>query len=235
MALSSLAAAALISAAPRPSPRPVQKPLVIFFGGYLSSQADMNAWVGAARRSTFGKTFDFQGIPYPANTSFIERDAVQANRLVIDALVGQIKASPDRTFIVAGHSSGGAPAAAVVEQAGSGRKNVRLVVLEDGVEVGFKAPPGFDASRQIECWSAVNGPSLKSFTRDQTKRFCTVYHEVQAATCRTAYCLHFAIVNLGVPADLTQGTAFLVAPNGTTGGYQNLRINLSWLPWASDL
>lgn len=219
-----VAAAALVGAGAAPPP---EKPLVVFFGGYRSTQADMNAWASAARRSR-GQSFDFLAIAYPANTSFVEREAVLANNVVIDAIAGQIKATPNRTFVVVGHSSGGGVAAAVVQEAGGGRKNVRLIVLDDGIANNFKPPPGFDTARQVECWSAVSG-SLGSLDRVPTRASCKNYHEMRASSCRTPFCLHFALVNLNAPPDLNKDTAFVVAPNGTTGGYRNLRVNLSWL------
>ncbi len=225
LALAALAATALLGAAPRPP----AKPLVIFFGGYASTPADMTAWAIAARRSIYGKTFDFQAIAYPPNVSFVESDAVKADSVIIEALAGQIDASPNRKFVVVGHSSGAGLAAALIERVrNGGRKNLRMVILDDGVDDGFKPPPGFDADRQVECWSAVNGPMAAS-NREQTQAFCRNYHELKSATCRTAYCLHFSVVNLGAPADLTENSAFVIHPNGTTGGYQNLKVNLSWL------
>lgn len=218
-----IAAAALVGAGAAPPP---EKPLVIFFGGYRSTQADMNAWASAARRNR-GQTFDFLAIAYPANTSFVERDAVQANNVVIDAMSGQIKSSPNRAFVVVGHSSGGGVAAAVVEQAGGGRKNVRLIILDDGIRT-FKPPPGFDPARQVECWSAVDG-SVAALVRGPTRASCKNYRELRSSSCRTPYCLHFALVNLNAPADLSRDTAFVVSANGTTGGYRNLKVNLSWL------
>jgi hypothetical protein len=213
---------------PFPRLRPAVQPMVIFFGGYKSTAADMRAWLAAARASTpYGKMFAFTAIPYPADTSFVEAAGKEAAKATIAATAAAIAKEPSRTFIVVGHSSGGGLAAAVVESVPNGR-NVRMVILDDGVDDGFTPPPNFDPAKQVECWSTVNS-RLESFNHDDTKDFCSNYHELRAESCRTAYCLHFAILNRTPAPDLSQATAFTLNKTGVSGGYQNLRINLGWL------
>ena len=225
-AVAATAAAAALATAAHAAAMP-QKPLVIFFGGYSSTAADMQAWLAAARASVpYGADFEFAAIPYPS-PSPVEADAVAAAAPTILTTVKQILATPARTFIVVGHSSAASEAATVVAEVPN-RRNVRLIILDDGVDDGFTPPRGFNPTTQVECWSVVNGP-LPSFNRAATMAFCRNYHELQASQCRTDVCLHFAIVNLNAAADLTYDTAFAVGGNGGTGGYANLKINLSWL------
>jgi pimeloyl-ACP methyl ester carboxylesterase len=223
LALTALAGANAASAA-----APKTKPTVIFFAGYASTATDMQNWLAAARRSApYGKAFQFEAVPYPRDTSYIEREAIAAGQTLIVATAARIADSPNQPFIIVGHSSGAALAAAVVERIRD-RRNVRLVILDDGVDEGFTPPRGFNLLTQVECWSVANG-SLSSFNRGATMAFCRNYHELLARGCRTDVCLHFAIVNLNAPPDLNDDTAFATGRSGGTGGYQNLKVNLSWL------
>jgi pimeloyl-ACP methyl ester carboxylesterase len=203
------------------------KPVVIFFGGYTSTGVDMQNWLAAVRNSSHGKDFTFEAVPYPAIDSPVEADAVKAAAATIDAKVREIRAAPDTAFIVVGHSSSASTAARVVEQLPN-RRNIKLVILDDGVDEGFVPPAGFDPKTQVECWSVVNG-TLHSFNRGPTMAFCRNYHEIQAPACRTEVCLHFAIVNQGAAADLTEQVAFSRLADGSTGGYRNLKPVLVWL------
>jgi pimeloyl-ACP methyl ester carboxylesterase len=226
--LASLALAAIASAGSSAAASAASKPIVIFFGGYASTETDMQNWLNAVRHSSpYGQEFEFEAVPYPRNVSYVERDALRAGTATINATVQRVAASPNRAFIVVGHSSGAALAAAVVEKI-KDRKNIRLVILDDGVDEGFTPPRGFDPSTQVECWSVANA-QLASFNRPATMTFCRNYHELRANGCRTDMCLHFAIVNQNAPADLTEETAFAVGKNGGSAGYQNLKVNLSWL------
>lgn len=223
VALASLVSGSAAVAASAPA-----KPIVIFFGGYSSTATDMRNWVSAASRApTYGQDFTFEAVPYPAIDSPVESDAVAAAAATITATAATISASPDRSFIIVGHSSAAGIAANVVERV-KNRRNVKLIILDDGVDDGFKPPPGFNSSAQVECWSVVNG-ALVSFNRGAAMAFCRNYHEMQASGCRTDVCLHFAIVNANALPDLTYDTAFAVAGDGSTGGYRNLKVNLSWL------
>jgi pimeloyl-ACP methyl ester carboxylesterase len=221
-----LALMATTSAASATAPK--AKATVIFFAGYASTETDTQRWRDAAQATPpYGQAFDFEAVPYPPNTTYVERDALVAGRRTIDATARKIASAPNRSFIIAGHSSGAALAAAVAERS-RGRTNVKLIVLDDGVDEGFAPPRGFEPATQIECWSVANG-KLVSYNRDAARAFCGNYHEFAAKGCRTDVCLHFAIVNLNAAADLTYETAFAVGRDGGTGGYQNLKVNLSWL------
>jgi pimeloyl-ACP methyl ester carboxylesterase len=212
----------------RASEADASRPLVIFFGGYGASSVDMAAWKAAAEASSpYGRSFDFEAISYPINVSSDERTAILAGRETIDAVVTKIAATADREVILAGHSSGAALAVSVVEKS-AGRRNIRLLILDDGVDIGFVPPVGFDSDTQVECWSAKDD-GLRSINQRKTMKFCKKYHEMKITGCRTRACLHFRLVNYNASTDLNLTRAVMPMPNGSSAGYANLRINLDWL------
>ena len=108
---------------------------VLFFGGYQSTQPDMNAWLGSARAQQ--PDVDFDAIPYPAGAGAGAHSAVSTftGGDQYDAVIAQIgTAGADQTYIV-GHSSGCAIANAV-DRGLIDHSRIRLVALDGFVPDG---------------------------------------------------------------------------------------------------
>ena len=192
---------------------------VLFFGGYQSTQTNMDVWLASARAQR--KDVKFDAVPYPAGASASnEHGAVstfekQDHGDQYDGVITQIGTSgADQTYIV-GHSSGCAIANAIHREL-KDKSHVILIALD-----GF--PPDSNQLGQsgAQLWSADCGDAT-SLNYDwlvgkvgvsQVK----VYH---ATDCKTKVSLHFSLVNVAA-------TTKIVTSIDT--GYRNCKANLFWL------
>lgn len=206
---------------PSASARAQQPATVVFFGGYQASASDVASWRNAAQgHPRYGSEFRFEAVPYPSGASARESSAVEKGRGTIERYARRIADEPGRQWVVVGHSSGAALAAAVVERVRDPGR-ILLIILDDGIDTGFRPPSGFDPDRQMACWSAVNA-RLASFNRDATRRLCRNYREIERADCSTRMCLHFKLVNDNAPSGLARPVA----------GYVQVSPFLEWLEFA---
>jgi hypothetical protein len=116
---------------------PINKPLVIFFGGFESTPQQMQKWIEAISNSPIAQTFSFQAIAYPAGAPSDGSLAASGMSAGIDDLVRIILGSTDRKYILACHSSGCGIANVLTENLLNQvphPKNVMMVNLDGGLE-----------------------------------------------------------------------------------------------------
>lgn len=189
---------------------------VVFFGGHASSPEQMRCWEkGARAESSRQHDYNFRGVAYPAGAHYSRQAALSGSRAEVQRLVNEINANPNKRYVIAGHSSG----AAISNQVASLVKNPRQIDLIN--------LDGFAPSRELQdrvgsskCWYAVNPGSGGTSLNAGSMRGCRNSAKVTSATCRTSMCLHFAMVNSGAPATLS---------NYRKDGYNSCRTNLEWL------
>ena len=132
------------------------KPTVLYFGGFKSTQKDMDAWQASATHEA-GESYLFKAYQYPAINSAQADDAVKAfGGPRIAGLAREISEDLTRKYVVVGHSSGCAIANAVAEQAlkleGGVARNFCLIALD-----GFPPRAQLFDRMPISCWSSENG------------------------------------------------------------------------------
>lgn len=205
-----------------------ERPLVILFGGYGATEADMRLWEQAAANDPeYGPAFAFEGIAYPNRAGSSVLRAVAAARPTLDAVADRLRAMPGRKIVVAGHSSGAALAVSTVSRIGTS-DDLKLISLDAGINTALPPAPGFYPINHLECWSAESGET-RSFGYDRAQALCKDrFFVVRAPACRTAVCLHYALVNRRPAADLTFQRSRLIE-HGISGGYVDFAVNLDWL------
>jgi hypothetical protein len=192
--------------------------VVLYFGGYLSTQKDMDAWLASAREQA-GKQFSFEAFHYPTSATDQDASAVKFfGSAKISELAKRITDDKTRQYVIVGHSSGCAISNAVAEKAvelqGGKAKNFRLVALD-----GFRPRKDLFAKMDITCWSAKNGQH-KSRNWDPMVA-AAKFRSYDACNCGSQpWCLHFSLVNENATADTVQRIA---------QGYANCKANLEWL------
>jgi hypothetical protein len=177
---------------------PQLKSKVIVFGGRGSTTAQMNHC-------------------YPEFMSYsnIEGDAY------VSCLAQQIDRQPTlpnrEKFLIVGHSSGAAQAEKLVH-AVKNKSKVKLILLE-----GFGIP-AFHEGVETTCWYAKNG-NLQGMNAGymQNPADCRgTVKAFEAPWCNNPLCLHIALVNLNVPAEINKSNVF-------TDGLNNCQGNMEWL------
>lgn len=189
-----------------------EKPLLIFFGGYASTRAQMAEW--SAKVSAKHPQFEVRAIEYPSKSAN-GKDAVAAAEALLKRLAAEINATPGRDVVIAGHSSGAALSNALASRV-SVPQNVRLVALD-----GYSPSADLQRKFQTTCWSGQNG-NAKSRNFNTSKANCGPNFRVYKTTekgCTSAWCLHFVLVNAKARFD----------SNWRSEGYKNLEPNLEWL------
>ncbi len=205
-----------------------EKPLVILFGGYGTTAADMRLWERAAASDpVYGTVFDFEGIAYPNGAGSNVMRAVAAARGTLDGVADRLRAMPGRRIVVAGHSSGAALAVSTVSRVGQGDR-IKLISLDAGIDTERPPDPGFFPITDLECWSAASG-NERSHGYGRAETLCRDRFFVLRTTgCSTPVCLHYALVNRRPPADLTFKQSRALT-DGISGGYADFSVNLDWL------
>jgi len=188
---------------------------VLFFGGYQSTQPDMNAWLGSARAQQ--PDVDFDAIPYPAGAGAGAHSAVSTftGGDQYDAVIAQIgTAGADQTYIV-GHSSGCAIANAV-DRGLIDHSRIRLVALD-----GFVPDHKQLARPSTQVWSAVGGDGIALHYKDLKDSVGSRLQVYKAATnCTTKLALHFSLVNAAATDKIVESIKT---------GYRHCKANLVWL------
>ena len=186
------------------------KILVVFFGGFQSSQKDMDRWLDSARGQR--KDVQFEAFPYPNIREAGDDDARNGFKR-FDEVIKKIDAAGADTLFIVGHSSGCAIANEVNSRVKGDHKNITLVDLE-----GF-APTGDQIKEStVQAWTADgDGGRAHSLRWAEGKR---ISHATQATT---KWALHFSLVN-------TAATNTITADNYDTTGYAGCIANLDWLP-----
>ena len=207
-----------------------ERPLVIFFGGYGATEADMQLWQNAAAaHPRYGRRFEFEAIAYPRDVSSSVSQAVAAAAGTIDAVIAQIHAMPGRRIIVVGHSSGAGLAVSVVTRTPDNAR-IKLISLDAGINTEAPPPPDVETYpiRSLDCWSVASSETL-SFGYRRAKKLCkNRFFVMRSETCQTAVCLHFRVVNRRADPNLTFLQSRELA-DGVSRGYADLDINLDWL------
>jgi hypothetical protein len=188
---------------------------VLFFGGYQSTQPDVNSWLGSARAQRKDVVFD--AVPYPAGAGAGGHSAVSAfaNGDQYDGVITQIGTSgADQTYIV-GHSSGCAIANAVDRDL-IDHSHITLVALD-----GFVPDHKQLARPSTQVWSAVGGDGTALHYKDLKDSVGSRLQVYPAASnCTTRLALHFSLVNAAA-------TDKIVGSIKT--GYRHCKANLVWL------
>src|SRR5258708_20873886 len=183
--------------------------LVVFFGGFQSSQIDMDLWLANATKQQ--KDVHFEAFPFPNIRKSGDADAVNGFKQ-FDAAIKIIEDShADKIFIV-GHSSGCAIANEVNSRFGGYPKNVTLVDLD-----GFAPQPKQIKGSTVQAWFAV-GPGGKG----KSKNHSLGRIKFTAAQATQPWSLHFSLVNKAATDDITQD-------NYKTEGYAGCIANLDFL------
>lgn len=188
---------------------------VLFFGGYNSTQTDMDVWLASAKAQR--KDVDFDAVPYPPGAGKDAHSAVGTFTKgdQYDDVITQIGTSgADQTYIV-GHSSGCAIANAV-DRGLKDQSHIILVALD-----GF-VPDGKQLARaSTQVWSADCGDATSLHYDDLQKSVganrLQVYH---ATDCKTKLALHFSLVNAAATTKII---------TSISAGYRNCKANLAWL------
>ena len=187
---------------------------VFFFGGYKATETDMKVWLGSARAQK--ADVQFGAYPWPSGAASDASSAVtaftKAGRYA-SAIAAVQSSNADLIYIV-GHSSGCAIANAV-DRGLKDHSKIVLVALD-----GFVPDRKQLARSSTQVWAAEcdgatsrNYKSLKKIVGGRLKVYT-------ATDCKTAWALHFSLVNSA--ANDTAVTSILT-------GYARCRANLVWL------
>jgi hypothetical protein len=188
---------------------------VLFFGGYQSTQPNVDAWLTSAKAQR--PDVDFDAIPYPAGADYKAHSAVSHfTQDQYDAVITQIGTSgADQTYIV-GHSSGCA-IANKVDRDLIDHSHITLVALD-----GF-VPNGEQLGRSsTQVWSAASGKAI-SLNYTDLKKSVGSRLQVYPATkdCTSKLALHFSLVN--------DAATDKIVDNAIKNGYRHCNANLVWL------
>ena len=185
---------------------------VFYFGGYLASQLNIDAWVRTAKQQK--PSVEFIGFPWPKGASSGDESAVNTFRKAgtYDSVIKNIQNNRADTIYIVGHSSGCAIANAVDASLKSTDKIV-LVALD-----GF-TPNAKQLDRETtQVWGAVcDGVHSRNYPKSSLKGRRRIY---TAHYCKTQWALHFSLVN----AAATDSSVHNVAT-----GYANCQANLLFL------
>jgi hypothetical protein len=175
------------------------KPLMIYFGGYGATAAQMQTWERGCR-SSYGAYYEFEGNRYRGRGAS-ERAALDGAQPDIDRYVKMIKDNPDREFIIVGHSSAGSVPAAIARRLPSAAK-VKIVDL-DGFSTGCNQQDRF--------------PTVGVST-DRGGGRCRNVWQPRWPNCPATWCGHFRILNRNASASTS-----------ISSGYSNFQCNLDWM------
>jgi hypothetical protein len=188
---------------------------VLFFGGFLASQSDIDKWLRSAR--TLKPAVEFIGFPWPKGAKPDADSAVKgfSKGGKLDSVIDDIQGNDaDRIYIV-GHSSGCAIANAV--HAGLEYIGHHVLVALDG----FRPNDDQLDEESTQVWGAMcEGKTSMNFpgpAKGRGKIF-------NATNCKHKWPLHFSLVN----TNSTDANKDLVNGDLSTG-YLNCGANLCFL------
>jgi len=184
--------------------------LVVFIGGFQSSQPDMDKWLDSARKQR--SDAQFEAFPYPDIRKAGENDAVNAFTQ-FDEVIKKIEDSHADNIYIVGHSSGCAIANTVNSLIKGDHKNITLVDLD-----GFAPSGDQKKGATVQAWSAEGDGG-----RGHSANWAKGNRIYIAASATNAWSLHFSLVNTAATDAITQD-------NYRTKGYAGCIANLAWLP-----
>lgn len=187
---------------------------VYFFGGYKASVTDVKVWAATAKAQRSDAEFYPFPWPHGADAGAASAVATATNNGQFGTAVEAIKGSSAETIYIVGHSSGCAIANAV-DRSLEDHDNVVLVALD-----GFAPNRAQLARPNTQVWAAMCG-SAKSRNYGALKGLLGGALKVyEASDCKTAWALHFSLVN----ADARDATVTSIAE-----GYAQCWANLCWM------
>jgi hypothetical protein len=179
---------------------------VFYFGGFLASQLDIDAWLRSARLQK--PKVEFIGFPWPRGASSGAESAVKhfSKGGRYDSVIDDIQGNDADKIYIVGHSSGCAIANAV--HAGLEYIGHHVLVALDGFT------PNADQldEESTQVWGAMcEGRTSRNFPGPAKGRR-RIYN---ATNCKSMWPLHFSLVNTNagdankalVGGDLTKGYA----------------------------
>lgn len=192
--------------------------VVYFFGGYLSTLAEVEAWQRSAASQRPDLTFHIQ--PWPGGPSGDPLTNWHTGSQRIAQIIADNKSTE---FYLVGHSSGCGIANDVARVANDlGAENFNLIVLD-----GFRPSPALLGAigERTQCWSAEwydaavgkENYSLNYSLLKETPHF-NIWRPQERAT---GWALHFSLINLK-SNDATV--------ESIDDGYADCVANLCWLP-----
>jgi hypothetical protein len=186
---------------------------VYFFGGYLASRKDIDAWLGSAKQQS--PSMDFLGFPWPSNTPSAPETAVvdgsRGSGLFQFAVetIRECSEDADKIYLI-GHSSGCAIANAVDRELK--KTNVVLVALD-----GFRPKAEQLERKSTQVWGAECEGQKSLHYPSPSQKGRQIYF---ATNCKELWALHFSLVNANA-TDKTVRDIFT--------GYYNCKANMAWL------
>lgn len=188
---------------------------VFYFGGFLASQPDINAWVRSAKEQK--PTVEFIGFPWPKGASSGAASAVrtfsQGGRY--DSVIDDIQSNGGDKIYIVGHSSGCAIANAVY--AGLEYIGHHVLVALDGF-----TPSALQLDEETtQVWGAMcDGVQSRNFP-GLVKGRRRIYY---AKNCKSQWPLHFSLVN----TNASDANKALVGGD-LSKGYTDCRANLCFM------
>lgn len=186
---------------------------VFFFGGYKSSQDDMQLWLNSAQGQRSDVTF--HAFPYPAHMSSIPPANVVDG---FNSVVEQIQDTEAEKIFIVGHSSGCAIANGVARRL-KDNQNIALVALD-----GFCPDAEQLKAPKTQVWGARNGDAKSLHFDDLEPRAKDRFHPFTAhRDCTNKVSLHFSLVNVAASDRNIKNF------DDIKNGYKGCVANLCWL------
>jgi hypothetical protein len=197
---------------------------VVFFGGYQSTQPNIDVWLATARKQC-GEDVDYDAIPWPPGANFDAHSAVSTftnmgGGNLYDSVLTQIATCSAEQVYIVGHSSG----CAIANKVDSDLKDhsrIRLVAL-DGFLPNADQMARVDEKKQFttQVWSALGGGGVSLNYPDLYKRIGGRLKIHRPTQCSTTWALHFSLVNAAATDNVVKDIS---------SGYAQCRANLIWL------
>jgi hypothetical protein len=184
---------------------------VVFLGGFLASQPDVDQWKTSAAQQRSDVTFD--ACPYPANAGASRQNAVDGFESQFDVVLKRIDAVGADALFIVGHSSGCAIANELNSRFKGDHSHTTLVDLD-----GF-APFDIQIKKSsVQAWSAEGSKGGTSYNWAKGHKIFV------SASATQEWSLHFSLVN-------TAATDAITKDNYYKGkAYAGCIANLCWLP-----
>ena len=185
----------------------------VFFGGFQSSQPDMDLWLASATKQR--NDVQFVAYPYPSShASDVAAVAGFKKNVGFDTVIKKIKDAGADTLFIVGHSSGCAIANELNSRIEGNHKNITLIDLD-----GFEASHEQIKKSTLQVWSAEE-PGGKG---GHSVHWAASHKKYPALHATKPWSLHFSLVNTAATDTITQD-------NYAKTGYAGCIANLYWLP-----
>jgi hypothetical protein len=184
---------------------------VVFLGGYLASQLDMEQWKTSATKLRGDVTFD--AFPYPDTAGSGDKSAVSGFKMQFDGVIKKIEDSGADTLFIVGHSSGCAIANELNSRLKGDHSHITLVDLD-----GFAPSADQIKKSSVQAWSAEGAGG-----KGKSLNWAKGHKKFIAGSATQEWSLHFSLVN-------TAATDAVTKDNYRIKGYAGCIANLCWLP-----